>query len=126
MAFDRSLLKVLDAQPWRYTTQPTYDADGNMTDPGVKQTLDGVFVLCSPDLVSMFKDGLTAAQKTTIDGYVFNVTADQAGDWHVPVWAGEASAVYLRIPATLWSDPATPPPAKVKAIFKQLWQEAQS
>lgn len=124
--FDQSLCQKLPYSPWRYTTQPTYDANGNMTDPGVTQTLDGVFIMLSRALVDMLKANLSAADQATLEGYVYNVTADQAGMWHVPVWAGDDHAVYIRVPATVWSDPTTDAPAKVKAYFQRLWQDAQS
>lgn len=113
MSFNRSLVQRLRYQPFKT------DADGNVT-----QTLDGVFILLSRELVDMLKENLSDTVKAQLESYVYPVTAEQAGLWHVPVWAGEDHAVYLRVPATLWSDPTTDPPAKVKAIFQKLWQDA--
>ena len=124
MAFNRSLLHVLPYKPWRWTTPPTYNPDGSVNTPGVKQELNGVFILFSDELVTILKEGLTAIEKAELDGYVNRYTEAQCAMWNVPVWAGQDSAVYCRVPAAVWNDPTTPPPAKVKRFFAKLWQEA--
>ncbi len=122
--FDRSQILVIDERPWRYTTPPTYDAAGVELTPGVKQTLSGVFVLISDELVDLLADALTPAQRTELRGWIYRVTEAEAATWNVPLWAGQSSAIFLRIPAAIWNDPATNPPAKVKAYFQQLYREA--
>lgn len=124
--FNRSLLKVLTTQPWRYTTQPTYNPDGSEATPGVKQFLDGVFILFSDELVTLLKTTLSAAEKTELQTWVNQYTEAQCALWHVPVWAGNASAVYARIPAAVWNDPTVAPPAKVKQYFSTLWNNLQA
>lgn len=122
--FNLSLLKPLDYRPWRYTTEPTYNPDGTEATPGVKQTTTGVFILLSPELVVLLKANLTPAEKAEIDAWVYPATEAQAALWHIPVWAGETSAVYFHIPSTVWNDPLAAPPAKVKQYFADLWREA--
>jgi hypothetical protein len=126
MAFDTSLVRVQPERPWRYTTLPTYNPDGSEATPGVKQTLNGVFILLSPELVDRLKTELTAAQKDELQSYVHPLTVAEAGEWHVPVWAGEQQAHYIRVPAAIWNDPSTPPPARVKQLFRWLWRESQA
>lgn len=111
--FNRSLLKVIDYQPYRT------DAQGN-----VVQTLNGVFILLSQELVDILKEGLTADEKTELQDYVLVRTEAQCAEWHVPVWAGNDSAVYVRVPASVWNDPTTRPPAKVRRFFSRVYQEA--
>lgn len=113
--FDRSLAKRLRSRPYQT------DAAGNVT-----QTLNGVFILLSDELIEMLAstDALTVTEKQQLRGMAYRVTAEQAGVWHVPVWAGQESAVCLRIPASVWDNPDGEPPAKVKKFFQQLWQEA--
>ena len=120
-AFNRSLLSVLPYQPWRWTTPPNPDGTG-----GVKQTLNGVFILFSDELVAMLKANLTQAQKDELESWVNRYSEAQCAEWHVPVWAGQGSAVYCRVPAAVWSAPATAPPAKVKQYFQSLWREANA
>ncbi len=124
MMFNRSLLNPLEYRPWRYTTPPTYNPDGSEATAGVKQTMNGVFILLSPELVAILKANLTQAEKDEIDAWVYPVTEEQAALWHVPVWAGQASATYFRIPAAVWNDPTGAPPATVKRYFADLWREA--
>lgn len=119
--FNRSLTSKLDYQPWKYTTQPTYNPDGSILTPGVTTSLDGVFILLSPQLVTYLKNNLTLAQKTELQTWVNSYTEAQCALWHVPVWAGQSSAVYIRVPATDWNDPSTPPPQKVKDYFQDLF-----
>lgn len=121
MSFNLSLLKVLDTQPWRYTTQPTYNPDGSVLIPGVKQTLDGVFVLLDDAIVTSLRTTMTAAEKTEVAPWVNRYTEAQAATWNAPMWAGQTSAVYWRIPATVWASPGDPVPAKVKAYFRELF-----
>jgi hypothetical protein len=119
MPFDTSLVKVLDQQPWRWTTPPNPDGTG-----GVKQTLNGVFILFSDELVAILKAGLTQVQKDELQTWVNQYTEAQCADWHVPVWAGNDKAVYCRVPAAIWNDPTTAPPQKVKDYFQSLWRAA--
>ena len=125
MAFNRSLAQRLRYRPWRYTTPPTYDAQGNETSPGVRQELNGVFILLSDELIEMLAstDALTAAEKQQLRDMAHRVTVEEAGEWHVPVWAGQDSAVYIRVPAAVWNTPDGTPPAKVKKFFQNLWRE---
>lgn len=124
MTFDRSLLKVLDYAPWKYTTQPTYNPDGSEATPGIIQTLDGVFILFSDEIVVTLKTGLTQTQKDELQTWVNQYPEATCALWHVPVWAGNNKAVYCRVPAAIWADPSTPPPAKVKNYFQALWNAA--
>ncbi len=129
--FDRSLLKVLgrdgSERPWRWTTEPVY-GNGPMQPPtvaGVRQEANGVFILLSDELVQMMKDGLTQAQKDQIDGWVDRRNEASCAEWHVPVWAGQDSAVFIRIPAATWDDPTGVPPLIVRTRLKALWQAIQ-
>lgn len=117
--FNKSLLKVLDTAPRRGTTPPNPDGTG-----GVKQTLNGVFILFSDELVAILKAGLTQAQKDELQQWVNRYTEAQCAEWHVPVWAGNDSAVYCRVPAATWNDPTTTPPVKVRNYFQHLWRAA--
>ncbi len=131
MPFDLSQVSLLPYKPWRYTTQPTYNPDGSEATPGVKQELDGVFLLLSRELVDRLKSKLTAAQQTELESFVYPMTEAQAGEWHVPVWARgpdepvpDPAAVYVRVPAVLWSNPNNQPPAKIKTFMQHLWSAA--
>ena len=113
MPFILSQLKVIEERPWRWTTPPNPDGTG-----GVKSApLDGVFILLSDELVAWMKQNLTQTQKDEIDGWIDRRTEAQCATWHVPVWAGQSSAVFLRVPAATWDDPTGPPPLKVKKLF---------
>jgi len=123
MAFSRSQIMVLGRdgtqRPWRWTTPPNADGTG-----GVKSApLDGVFILLSPDLLDALAAKLTAAQEAELRQWLFFVTAREAAVWHVSVWAGEASAVYLRVPASIWNNPGAAPPAKVRNYLQHLWRQ---
>lgn len=118
MPFDLSQLKVLEVQPWRWTTLP--DANGN---GGVKQTLNGVFVMMSDELVTMLRSTMTQAEKDEVAPWVNRYTEAQCATWNVPLWSGQTSAVYWRIPATVWASPADPVPLKVKAYFRELFRD---
>lgn len=123
--FDRSLLKVIDYRPWRWTTPPTYNPDGTEATPGVKQELDGVFILLSDALVDFLAATLTQAQKDELRAWIYRVTIDHAALWHVPVWAGDGDgAVFIRVPAATWNNPTGAPPTKVRNYFQHLWREA--
>lgn len=114
--FNRSLLKVLDQRPWRWNPP-----DQEVT----KQTLNGVFILLSDTLIDLLSDNLTETQKEELKSWGYRVTLEEAGEWHVPVWAGEYKAVYIRVPNSIWSDPTAPVPQKVKNYFQHLWREIQ-
>lgn len=119
MPFDLSQVRVHESKPWRWTTPPAEDGTG-----GVKQELAGVFILLSPELVDRLKGELSAEQRAELQGYVHPLTLEEAGAWHVPVWAGETRAHYIRIPAAIWSDPSTNPPLRVRQLMRFLWREA--
>lgn len=121
--FNPSLLRVIRYRPWRWTTSPTYNPDGSEATGGVKQELQGVFILLSDELIDWLADNLTQAQKDELRQWAHRVTAAEAGEWHVPVWCGNTGAVFIRIPATVWNDPEGTPPAKVKQYFQSLWRE---
>jgi hypothetical protein len=123
MPFDRSQLIVLDTPAWRYTTPPTYDAQGRETAPGVRQQLNGVFILLAPGVADELEEALTPAMRDEWRGWFLFVTSRQAAEWHVPVWAGEQNAFYIRVPAAVWADPSTPPPLKVKRYLGRLFRE---
>ena len=123
MSFDPSRLHLVMERPWRYTTQPTYDAQGNQLTPGVKQTLNGVFIMLSEELVEYLAAKLTEAEKTELRQWAHRVTGAEAGEWHVPMWCGDDKAIFIRVPAAVWNDPATPPPAKVRQYFADLFRE---
>jgi len=125
MGWLQSNLIVQMQQPWRYTTPPTYNPDGTEATPGVKQTIDGVFILLSDALVDKLALTLTAAQQTELRSFFYRPTMADCALWHIPVWAGDTDgAVFIRVPAAVWNDPATAPPAKVKAFFQYLWLAA--
>ena len=120
--FIQSNILVIPHRPWRYTTQPTYNPDGSELTPGVKQELQGVFILLRDALVDWMKANLTQVQKDEIQAWVHRVTMDEAAEWHVPVWSGDTNgAVFIRVPAAVWNDPTTTPPAKVRTYFKTLY-----
>lgn len=111
--FNLSLLKVLETQPHQV------DVNGNVT-----QTLNGVFILFSDELIEILRAGLTQAEKTELAAWVNRYTAAQCAAWNVPVWAGNDTAVYARVPASIWNDPLASPPPKVRRFFQHLWREA--
>lgn len=124
--FDRSQVKVIgrhgDARPWRWTTPPNADGTG-----GVKSApLDGVFILLSDALVDALRASLGQAAKDELTAWIDRRTEAQCATWHVPVWAGQSSAVFLRVPAAVWNDPAGEPPEKVKQYLQHLWRAAQA
>jgi hypothetical protein len=89
MPFDRSQIRILDTAPFKWATPPS------MGVAGVKgQTLDGVFILMSDELVTSLRETMTAAEKTEVAPWVNRYTAEQCALWNVPVWAGQDSAVY--------------------------------
>ena len=108
MGFDRALLKLLEQPPRR-------TSDG--------MTLNGVFVLLADELVTMLRATMTQAEQDEVAPWVNRYTAAQCALWNVPLWAGQSSAVYWRIPAALWASPADPVPAKVKRYFAALFRE---
>lgn len=125
--FNRSQLKVLgrdgSERPWRWTTEPVY-GNGPMNPPtvaGVKQTPNGVFVLLSDEIVDRLRTTMTQAEKDEVAPWVDRKTEAQAAMWHAPMWAGQISAVYWRIPATVWDDPTGPVPLKVRNYFRELF-----
>ncbi len=129
MTFNTSLLKVLgrdsSERPWRWTTEPVY-GNGPLNPPtvaGVKQTPNGVFVLLSDELVTYLRQTMTQAEKDEVLPWVNRYDEAQAAMWHAPLWAGQGNAVYWRIPATVWDDPTSPVPQKVKTYFRNLFIE---
>ena len=120
--FNPSMLNPLDYQPWRYTTQPTYNPDGSEATPGVKQFLNGAFILLSDEILTIMRAKLTPAERTELSSWIDRRTEDQCALWNVPVWAGNNAAVIVRIPAAVWDDPTTAPPAKVRNYFQMLWR----
>lgn len=122
--FNPSLLRVLPFRPWRWTTPPTYNPDGSEATPGVKQELQGVFVLLSNELIDRLADTLTQTEKDELRQWAHRVSASEAAEWHVPVWAGQDGAVFIRVPAATWNNPGGTPPAKVKRYFADLYREA--
>lgn len=122
---NRSVLKVLGRdggeRPWRYTTLPTYNPDGSVLTPGVKQTPDGVFILLSDEIVTSLRATMTQAEKDEVLPWIDRKTEAQAALWHAPMWAGQASAVYWRIPAVVWDDPTGAVPLKVRNYFRELF-----
>lgn len=121
--FNRSLLQRIRFRPWRWATPPTYNPDGSEATPGTRQELDGVFILISDELIELLAASLSAADATALRSYAYRVTAAQAGEWHVPVWAGQDSAVFVRVPAAVWNDPAATPPLRVRQFFQHLYRE---
>ena len=109
-AFSRSLIQVLDYAPFKT------DINNNVT-----QTLDGVFILFSQQIVTYLKNNLTQAQKDELQTWVNVYNEDTCALWHVPVWAENNAAVYCRVPVGIWSDPTAPVPQKVKDYFQDLW-----
>jgi len=124
MPFDASITELIRYTPWRYTTQPTYNPDGSELTPGVKENMAAVLVRIDPALRDMLRAKLTTnAQRTTFDSYVYPMTDVQCAEWHVPLWSGETSALFMRVPTAVWSSWSVPPPAQVKLFFSQLWRE---
>ncbi len=129
--FNASLIKVLvrdgSERPWRWTTEPVY-GNGPFNPPtvaGVKQTLNGVVILLSDAVIDKARETLDAAQKAELAPWIERRDEAWAAEWHVPVWAGETSLVGLRIPAAIWNDPTSAPPAKVREYLKDVWRDIQ-
>jgi hypothetical protein len=121
--FLQSNLMVIKYRPWRWTTPPTYNPDGSVLTAGVKQELQGVFILLSDALVDHLAATLTQTQKDELRSWIHRVTNAQAAEWHVPMWAGDTNgAVFIRVPAATWNDPSTAPPTKVRTYFQKLYQ----
>jgi hypothetical protein len=101
-------------------TPPNADGTG-----GVRSApLDGVFILLSDELVELLRAKLSQAQKDELAAWVNRYSEAQCATWHVPLWAGQSSAVLLRVPASVWDDPTGAPPAKVRNYLAELWREA--
>jgi hypothetical protein len=131
MTFERSQIMVLGRdgteRPWRWNPAPIY-GNGPLeppTVPGVQQQADGVFILFSDALVETLRANLTQVQKDELSQWVDRRTEEQCAEWHVPVWAGQSSGVFLRIPAAVWNDPTGTPPSKVRNYLQFLWRAAQ-
>ncbi len=123
MPFNASLTELIKYAPWRYTTQPTYSGTTELT-PGIKETMPAVLVRLDPALMTELRALLTTnAQRTTFDSYNYPMTAAECAEWHVPLWAGETSAVFIRVPNAAWASPNAVPPAQVKTFFNYLWRE---
>lgn len=106
--FNLSLLKPLDYRPWRYDGADLQSGqDGS--DSRRQANDDRRFYPVIPELVVLLKANLTPAEKAEIDAWVYPATEAQAALWHIPVWAGETSAVYFHIPSTVWNDPLAAP-----------------
>ncbi len=106
--FDQSLLKLIEYTPTN----------------GVLP-LTGVFILIDDGLIAMLRAKLTTnAQRTTFDSWVYRVTEAQAAEYGIPLWSGDTSAVFIRVPATVWVKWSDPVPAQVKTFFAQLYREA--
>ena len=126
--FNLSQLKVLGRhgteRPWRWNPAPVY-GNGPLNPPtvaGVPQQANGVFILLNDDIVNMLKTTLTTAEKAELVGWFDRRTEAQCALWNVPVWAGDNSAVFIRVPAVEWDDPTTAPPLKVRQYFAALWR----
>ena len=120
--FNRSRLNPLAEMPWRWTTAPVLNPDGSVLVPGVKSApLDGAFILLDDATITFLRNKLTAAEKLEIDGWIDRRTEAQCATWHVPVWSGQSSAVYLRIPASEMATPSSPTSAKVIRYFDVLY-----
>ena len=124
--FNPSFLQLIPYRPWRWTTPPAYNPDGSEAAAGTKGYLQGVFILLSDELIEYLAANLTQAEKDELRQWAHRVTAAEAGEWHVPIWAGNTSAVFIRVPAATWNDPEGTPPAKVKRYFANLYREATS
>ena len=121
--WNASELQLIPYQPWRYTVQPTYAPDGTQLTPGTKEFRDGVHFLASDALIAELKAVLTANQANELEGYTVRWTVEQAGEWNVPVWAGQEAATYIRIPKNVWNNPTGAPPNRVKNLMQRLWNE---
>ncbi len=136
MPFTRSKIRLIETQPFKWTTPPTYNPDGTVATPGVASApLDGVFILIDDDVIAALKVALTAAQKTEIQSWAYVLWSDEDTNPSRPVnqrlaawqagggvvgWAGETRHVFLRVPAAVWNDPTGEPPAKVKQFLQWL------
>ena len=123
--FNRSLVKVLGRdggeRPWRWNPAPVLNPDGSVLAPGVQQQANGVFILLTDELITMLCATLTQVQKDELLTWADTRTEAQCAIWHVSVWAGDSVAKFFRIPATIWDDPLTAPPLKVRQYFARLW-----
>ncbi len=125
MTFNPSVTELIRYVPWKYTTQPTYAPDGmTQLTPGVKENMAAVLVRIDPALRDMLRAKLTTnTQRTAFDGYVYPMTEAQCAEWHVPLWSGETSAVFIRVPTAVWAKWDVPPPAQIKTFFAHLYRE---
>ena len=137
--FDRSQILVLGREegserPWRWNPAPVF-GNGPMEPPtveGTKQVLPGVVILLTDGFVDILKEGLTQTQKDELNGWIYKVSNESptpdgfvdAATWHIPIWAGQTRAWAFRVPAAVWNDPTTTPPAKVRNFMRHLWREA--
>jgi hypothetical protein len=137
-SFNRSILLVLGRdgteRPWRWNPEPVY-GNGPMNPPtaaGVKQTPSGVFVQIPEAWIEKLREGLSSTQLQELSDWVYRVSNENplpanhvdAATWHIPIPAGETRAVFFRVPAAVWNDPTTTPPAKVRNYFRDLYREA--
>lgn len=113
MPFNLSVLKPLLVQPWRYI---------NGVD-GANETLTGAFILLDEAQLTYMRETLTNAQKTTLESWLWRVTETSAAMWNVTMWSGQTSAVYVRVPANIWANATSLPPAQVKTFFRELYQD---
>ena len=123
--FNRSLAKVLgrdgSERPWRWNPAPILNPDGSVLVPGVQLQANGVFILLTDTLIALLRETLTQAERDELATWADTRTEAQCALWHVPVWAGESVAKFLRIPPAIWDDPLTAPPLKVRQYFARLW-----
>ena len=133
MPFTASQIRVIETQPYKWTTPPTYNPDGTVLTPGVAGIpLDGVFILIDDDVIAALKNNLTAAQKTEIQSWAYVLWTDEDTNPARPVnqrlatwigavgWSGSTRHVFLRIPAATWNTPTGTPPAKVIQYLQWL------
>ena len=135
MPFTRSQIKLIETQPYKWTTPPTYNPNGTVLTPGVASApLDGVLILIGDAEIAALREALTAAQKTTLQSYVKDYYTDEDANPARPIddrlatwvglvgWSGQTKHTFIRFPAAAWNAPTGEPPALVKTYMQWFWR----
>lgn len=94
--FKSSVLMALSFRPWRELPS------------GEREELDGAFILATPQLLEELAAGLSPPEAEELRSWAHSMTEAEAAEWHVPLWAGETQALYIRVPAQTWDRPSAP------------------
>jgi hypothetical protein len=123
MSLDRSLAMVVDPRPWRWATPPVLDESGAIEVEGEAEELDGVFVLVSDDVLDRLVENLPEEDAAELRDWIHAFDDEEGAEWNVPTWAGDTRSAFLRVPSSIWDDPTSRPPEKVRRFFGFLYRE---